>query len=332
MKILVIRFSSIGDILLTSPVLRCLRQQLPQAEVHYLTKKQFHILLEHNPNVSKIHLWEGNGKIVLDQLRREKFDWIIDLHHNLRTQRVKWALGCPSRSFAKLNFQKWLYVNWKMQLMPTMHIVDRYMETVAHLGVQLDNAGLEFYPCDCDMPGPDEIPADFRHNLYVVASIGGTHATKKMPESKWIELLSGIHQPVVLVGGKEDNPAAGQILKGLSGLGKTNIWNACGQFSIGGSAHIIRQSALVISHDTGMMHMAAAFEKPVVAIWGNTTPQLGMYPFRVPSFNLEVKDLACRPCSKIGYAHCPKGHFHCMLQQDLQRSDLWKFIADHLPA
>lgn len=332
MKILVIRFSSIGDILLTSPVLRCLRKQLPQAEIHFLTKMQFKILLEHNPYVAKIHCWEGNGKVVLEQMKQEKFDWIIDLHHNLRTQRVKWALGCPSRSFSKLNFQKWLYVNLKMQLMPAVHIVDRYMETVAHLGVNFDGLGLEFFPCDCDLPASDEIPIDFRQAHFVVASIGGTHNTKKMPENLWIELLSSLKRPVVLVGGKEDIPAAETMVRGLKNLGFNQVWNACGQFSIGGSAHIIRQSQLVISHDTGMMHMAAAFGKPVVAIWGNTTPQLGMYPFRVPFFNLEVKDLACRPCSKIGYSKCPRGHFHCMIQQDIHHPELWKFISDHLRA
>lgn len=325
MKLLVLRFSSIGDIVLTSPVLRCLKKQVPEVEIHFLTKKKFFGIVEHNPNIDRIFTFEKDLSPLIPELKKEKYDAIIDLHHNLRSAWLKTRLGIKSSSFDKLNLKKWAYVNLKWKTLPDVHIVDRYMETVNFLGVKNDGEGLEFYPCDCDKPEPNDLPINFQNQPFAVASIGGTHFTKKMPAEKWAELISNLKVPVVLIGGKEDHDAGIRIEKALS-TNAPEIWNACGKFTIGGSAHILKQATLVLSHDTGMMHIAAAFQKPIVAIWGNTTPELGMYPYKTPFFNLEVKNLTCRPCSKIGYSTCPKGHFKCMMNQNLSETGLWDFV------
>lgn len=329
MKILVIRFSSIGDIVLTSPVVRCLKNQIPGAEVHFLTKKKFVNLLEHSPFLDKTFSLDNNFEITLTALKKEKYAYVVDLHHNLRSLRVKLELGVKSLSFSKLNLKKWIYVNLKKDVMPPVHIVDRYLDAVKPLGIANDGGGLDFYPCDCDMPLKEQFPLPFRHKEYIVASIGGTHFTKKMPVNQWVSLLKLVGVPVVLVGGKEDQQTAAEIESGFLKTG-IPIWNACGKFNVGGSAHLIRNSKMVISHDTGMMHIAVAFKKPVVAIWGNTTPKLGMSPYQVPHFNLEVNGLSCRPCSKIGYKQCPKGHFRCMTNQDFNQEPLLEFIHFHL--
>lgn len=320
-----LRFSSIGDIVLCSPVLRCLHNQIPGSEIHFLTKKKYSGLLEHNPHVAKVIGFEKHMSSVFPVLARENYDVVIDLHHNLRTMILKLRLSKPSFSFQKLNLRKWLWVNWKLDKMPEVHIVDRYLKTVSGLGVKDDGKGLDFFPCDCDSVGEEDFPEEMRNLPFVAFSIGGTHFTKKMPIEKWIELGSEMPIPMVIIGGKEDMEAAWQLAENLRQNGK-KVWNAAGQFSIDGSAHLLKKACLVISHDTGMMHLAAAFQKPIVAIWGNTSPKLGMYPFRTSSINLEVKDLACRPCSKIGFSKCPKGHFACMNQQNLQSNSFWDFI------
>ena len=133
LKILVIRLSSIGDIVLTTPVVRCLKKQL-NAEVHFLTKQDFFCLLENNPYIQQLHAIEDG----LEKLKILGFDWIIDLHHNFRTSKVKKALGVPSKSFYKLNIEKWLLTTFKINRLPNKHVVDRYLETVAHLGVTND--------------------------------------------------------------------------------------------------------------------------------------------------------------------------------------------------
>ncbi len=326
MKILLIRFSSIGDIVLTSPVSRIVKTQVPGANVHYLTRKKFNSLLEYDPFIDQIHLFDENLGLIIDELKKEKFDLILDLHNNLRSRVISLALNRPTLHFPKENILKWLYVRFKKDYLPHTHIVDRYLKTAEILGVINDNQGLGFYPCDCESVTANDLPEAFRNKKFIIFSIGGTHATKRMPAKKWNEILSWIPAPVIIIGGKEDQETGDQIVGENPGFPGQHIWNACGQFSIGGSSYLIRRSSLVITHDTGMMHIAAAFKKPTVAIWGNTTPRLGMFPYQTEYINLEVDDLPCRPCSKIGFSACPKGHFHCMENQDTKSTELVSFV------
>ncbi len=330
MKILLIRFSSIGDIVLTSPVSRIVKTQVPGANVHYLTRKKFKSLLEFDPYIDQLHLFDENLSSIIHELKKEKFDLILDLHNNLRSRIIAIALNRPTVHFSKENIRKWLYVRFKKDYLPNTHIVDRYLKAANILGIENDNKGLGFYPCECESVSEQDLPEAFHNRKFVVFSIGGTHATKRMPAVKWLEILSWIPAPVLIIGGKEDREAGETIINGNAGFPGQYIWNACGQFSIGGSSYLIQLSSMIITHDTGMMHIAAAFKKPTVAIWGNTTPRLGMYPYQTEFINLEVKDLQCRPCSKIGFSACPEGHFQCMVKQDTQSPVLQSFVQRFL--
>ncbi len=312
MKILIIRFSSIGDIVLTTPVIRCLKKQT-NAEIHYLTKKSYSSLLEANPFIDKIWTIEKEVAEVLSILKQEKFKYIIDLHNNLRTQRVKASLKGTSFSFNKINIQKWLMVNFKINRLPDIHIVDRYLETVKSLGVKNDKEGLDYFI-------PDEI--EFDYNKYKIAkgeyigfAIGAAHATKRLPENKIIEICKHIKDKVVLLGGPGDEQVGERVQKIIG----ENVVNLCGKTSLHQSALVIRNAKKVMTHDTGMMHIAAAFQKEIISVWGNTIPEFGMYPYLKDmnkSTVFQIENLKCRPCSKIGYKKCPKGHFKCMKNQD----------------
>lgn len=330
MKILLVRFSSIGDIVLTSPVSRNVKTQISGVKIHYLTRKKFKSLLEFDPHLDKIHVFDDNLSSVVEELKKEKFDLILDLHNNIRSRIVSLALNRPTVHFSKENIRKWLYVRFRKDYLPNTHIVDRYLKTAEVLGVINDNLGLGFYPCECESVTETDLPEPFRNKKFIIFSIGGTHATKRMPYRKWLEILSWIPAPVIIIGGKEDRDTGDQIAGENPGFPGRHIWNACGEFSIGGSSYLIRMSSLVITHDTGMMHIAAAFKKPTVAIWGNTTPRLGMYPYQTEFINLEVHDLPCRPCSKIGFSACPKVHFQCMQNQDTKSTELVSFIRRFL--
>lgn len=316
MKVLVLRFSSIGDIVLTSPVLRCLKLQKHDVELHVATKNAFADLVRYSPYVDKVHELGDDVAELTTRLKAERFDQVIDLHHNLRTARIKRALGVPAQSFSKLNIEKWLLVNLKMDRMPKSHIVDRYMRTVEHLGVKNDGQGLELYiPTDRSI-SLKSLPGT-HHNGYVAMAIGAAHATKRLPEHRLIELARLIEGPIVLVGGKEDQAVARNIASAVGG----RVYDATGKHDILGSASLIAQAESVIAHDSGAMHIAAAFKKPVVSIWGNTVPQFGMGPY-IPTHPerahiAQVTGLSCRPCSKIGHDRCPLGHFRCMEQHDL---------------
>ncbi len=323
-KVLVIRFSSIGDIVLTTPVVRNLKTQL-DAEVHYCTKKGFYPILAANPYIDKIHLLDDDLSTLIEKLKQENFDYVVDLHNNLRTRIIKLRLGVKNSAFPKLNLEKWLLVNFKINKLPNRHIVDRYMDTVKPLGVKMDSLGLDYFIPEGDEVPIASLPTDYQKE-FVAYAIGGQHATKKLPVARMIELCDRINKPILLLGGKEDRPAGDEIVRfferrdhtqeyepGLEKLNKKAIvYNSCGEFNINQSASIIRQAKYVFSHDTGLMHIAAAFKKQVFSIWGNTVPIFGMYPYRTKFMILENNRLNCRPCSKIGYSKCPKGHFKCM--------------------
>lgn len=308
-KFLIIRFSSIGDIVLTTPVIRCLKKQL-NVEVHYLTKSSFKGILNNNPYVDKVHTIEKEiSSELIAELKNEKFDFVADLHHNLRTLRLKKALNISSKSFPKYNIQKWLLVNLKIDRMPKMHIVDRYMETVTSLSVVNDAKGLDYFIPNTSKVALSRLP-EMQSNGYVGIVIGGQHTTKMMPLLKLIELCDSLSEPIVLLGGPEEKHRGEEIVNAVG----VKVFNACGQFKLDESASLVQQANWIITHDTGLMHIAAAFKKRIVSVWGNTVPELGMYPYLPdPSSKIvQIKGLSCRPCSKIGYSKCPKTHFKCM--------------------
>jgi ADP-heptose:LPS heptosyltransferase len=295
-KYLIIRFSSIGDIVLTTPVVRCLKKQT-DAEVHYLSKKQFAGILSPNPYIDKLHLISEDVAEVLDDLRAEQFDAVIDLHHNLRTLKVKRALGVPAYSFPKLNIQKFILVNFKINLLPDVHIVERYMQTVAHLGVQNDGAGLDYFlSAQDEMNLQTFLPPAFEAG-YVAFVIGGQHEGKMCSAEKITRICKSLNKPVVLLGGPED-AAKGETISREAG---PHVFNAAGKCKLGQSAYLLKMSDAVITHDTGLMHVASAFKKKVISLWGGTVPELGMYPYLpgVGSKILEVKHVM-RPSSKLG--------------------------------
>lgn len=308
-KILIIRFSSIGDIVLTTPVIRCLKKQL-DVEIHYLTKSSFKGILKNNPYVDVVHTIDKEiSAELIEELRGEQYDFIADLHNNLRTFRLKRALKVEAKSFPKLNVQKWLLVNLKMNRMPNVHIVDRYMETITHFGVVNDDKGLDYFTSEDAKVDLVRLP-EKQASGYVAVVIGGQHATKMMSTPKLIEVCEKLNEPIVLLGGPEDANRGEEIEAAIGG----KVFNACGKFKLDESASLVQQANWVITHDTGLMHIAAAFKKRIVSVWGNTVPELGMYPYQAhpQSKIVEVKGLSCRPCSKIGYSKCPKGHFKCM--------------------
>lgn len=317
MKFLIIRFSSIGDIILTTPVIRCLKQQIPNVEIHFLSKYSFKNIIEHNPYIDKLLLLDNDWDVLMHRLKLEEYDYIIDLHHNLRTLKVKRHLKVRSFSFNKLNIEKWLLTALKINRLPNKHIVDRNLETVKYFNVENDGLGLDYFIPEKDIVQIKDIPAAQRMGFIAIV-IGAALNTKKLPTHKLMELCNLIQHPIILLGGPEDKEIGNEIAK----QDEIKIYNACGKFNLNESADLVRKSKFVITHDTGLMHIAAAFKKPIISIWGNTIPAFGMNAYygnkTVENEIFEVENLNCRPCSKIGYKACPKKHFKCMQQQNIK--------------
>lgn len=324
-KFLIIRFSSIGDIVLTSPVVRCLRNQFDgEVEIHFLTKNKFKYLVEHNPNIDKVITIKEKVSEITQLLMAEDYQYVIDLHKNIRSGQVKSRIDGVSLTFQKLNLEKWLLVNLKINKLPKQHIVDRYLKPLEFFDVNYDGEGLDYFlPPDLET---DQIFKDetLINQGYFVFAIGGSFSTKRLPKNKIIEICKNLNHKVVLLGGPEDDQVAKNIVEKVG----EKCLSLCGEISVHQSAWVIKNSKGVITHDTGMMHIAAAFNKPIASIWGNTIPEFGMYqimPKEKPSPNkiFEVKNLNCRPCSKLGFEKCPKHHFKCM--NDIKSDEISEF-------
>jgi ADP-heptose:LPS heptosyltransferase len=311
-KFLIIRFSSIGDIVLTTPVVRCLRKKYPNAQIHFLTKVAFAPIVQANPNIDKVFAIEKSTKSVVEKLKKEGYHHIIDLHKNLRSKKVIMALGVKATSFPKLNVEKFLMVKFKINRLPKIHIVDRYFEAVKSFAVNNDKEGLDFF-----IPEQEKIAAKNLPPQYNALVIGAAHKTKSLTTPQLIKIAKESILPVLLIGGKKEKEIANEIIKVVG----ENAINTCGEYNLYQSASVIQQASCVITPDTGMMHIASAFNKKIISIWGNTIPAFGMYPYMPQQPNafkiFEVKELSCRPCSKIGYDECPKKHLKCILDIDV---------------
>jgi len=315
-KILIIRFSSIGDIVLASPVFRCVKKQLSDTEVHFLTKLSYKIVTAANPFIDKFFYYDENMEELLARLKAENYDHIIDLHNNFRSNKIKRILSVDTHTIDKLTFKKFLLTQLNIDVMPDRHITQRSLDAVLPLGVKDDGGGLDYFIAKEYELKRDDIPTSHLAGFIVIV-IGATYFTKRFPVHKIIELCSKINHPIILLGGNED-AANGKIIADNDSV---KIYNACGKFNISESADIIKKAKLVISNDTGMQYIACALKRPVIALWGGTTPDLDVEPYYGSNFlrNLQkpvyknvILNLKCQPCSKYGLNKCPLDHFNCM--------------------
>lgn len=255
------------------------------------------------------------------------------LYHRFRviTQRC----GCNSKKNTEHNDLQDL----KWNVMPQLHIVDRYLKTLESFEVKNDGSGLDYFISNKEETKKNDIPASHLAG-YIGIVIGAAHNTKKYPVHKLKYLCAQLDHPIILLGGKQDKKGGDEI----ASVDPVKIYNACGKFSINESADLVRKSKLIVTNDTGLMHVAAAFKKPLISLWGNTVPSFGMYPYygdsylqsfrnsnaesRTPFDILQVNKLSCRPCSKIGYDKCPKKHFKCM--ENIEISEVLKSIHSRL--
>jgi ADP-heptose:LPS heptosyltransferase len=299
-KILVIRFSAIGDILLTFPVVEALVHKYPSAEIHFLTKPSNEPVLDLLSSKVQPRFLQESLVQTAKQLRGERYDLVIDLHNNLRTFLLQVLLMKGSwHRFRKLNFQKWLFTAFKWNTLPKVHVVDRYAQAAS------------VNPASVNLAVSNTNVVESLPSHYVAWVLGATFSTKQFPLSKLIETIERLEMPIVLLGGEKENPLASSLQAHfpslISYVGKTSLSEA---------ALVLSKAKVVVTNDTGLMHLAAFYAKPMVCIWGNTVPAFGMYPYQsAPVFHAQVSDLSCRPCSKIGHNTCPKGHFQCMLNQ-----------------
>jgi len=280
-------------------VLRRLKQQLDgEIELHYLCKSVFATIVEANPYVDKV--WSMVDKDldgVLESMKDVHYDYIIDLHRNLRSARTKRRLESGMDfMFKKYNYEKWLLVNLNIDRMPKVHIVDRYMETIKAFGTSDDGKGLDYFISEGTAVNLK--PFGIKEQGYLTWVIGAAHPGKRFSADKVARVISQIDRPIMLLGGKADIAMAEEIMTKAQG----HVINMVGRTNLHESAWLINHAQGVITPDTGMMHIASALKKPILSLWGCTVPAFGMYPYRPGEGSqiVEPVDKQKRPCSKLG--------------------------------
>ena len=321
-KILVVRLSSIGDIILTTPLLRSLKTAWPDAHVTYLIKKQYEELLNHSPYVDELIAFDKNEGFrglqqIKEKLKSRKFDLFLDIHKNWRSRYLRWGLGAESvTSYSKLIFQRtmliWFKINLYTQIKP---VYERYYDSLKSMGIKYDGQGTEiFIPAATTGKVSNLLEqAGFSPGKpLVIICPSATYFNKKWKTSGFVEtakhLISERSAFIVIHGGPEDKLLCGTI---ASEIGHQSI-SLAGQLSLSESAALLKYSNLVIANDSGLLHMAQSQKVPVVGIYGATTRELGYFPVPQDSTVVEA-DVSCRPCTHNGLNHCPRKHFRCMM-------------------
>lgn len=319
-RILIVRFSSIGDIVLTFPVVAAIKSLFPDCKIDYVTKQNFKVLLEGCPAIDEVFLLEDSLQALRRKINLAQYDAILDLHNNLRTRLLFGFHLKRVFRFPKNNLEKWLLTTFKIFPKQRKHVVERYLSTLSGLesNWKIDTANNPY-----TIPSSAQFDIQARFNLapksYVAIAIGAQFSTKRLPTDMLIDLVKKLTGQVLLLGGKEDQAVSNAILAACQGQ---TVVSAVGLTHIHESAWLVKNAGALVTHDTGLMHIGASFDVPLHVIWGNTIRDFGMYPYRLEQeevYQYEVTGLSCRPCSKIGHQSCPKGHFSCMRKQDLNK-------------
>jgi lipopolysaccharide heptosyltransferase II len=306
-RILVIRFSSLGDILLTTLFLRVLKKKFPTAKIDFLVRTSFVDAVKFNPNIEQVFFWQMDVELdrTVEELKLNEYDFVVDLQNNFRSKKVVKKLSKKSYSFNKPNIKKFLLVNTKLNFLKNdKSIPERYVEVVPEL--KLDNKGLELFI-------PDEIKSELKSDEDIVGlSPGAFHYTKRWPIEYYAELgnkLTVEGFTIVIFGGKSDGEICNDLQNRVTG--SLDLSNDNQLFN---TAVDMKKCKLIVCNDSGLMHTATSVGVPVVSIFGSTVQEFGFAPFGVKNLIIENNSLNCRPCSHIGKSTCKKKHFKCMTE------------------
>lgn len=332
-RILILRLSSIGDIILSSFFIRQVAQAFPDSQIDFVIKKQFGDLIKFNSNLNKIFYVDSEeGQSQLRKLRKEliynRYNLIFDLHNNLRTCYLISGMSASKKWRIKKDKLKQILLIWfKINRYKRIKSIPmRYLEVGEKAGIKDDQKGLElFWDENIERGLIKKVPSILK-DKYIAIAPGAAHYTKKWPIEYYMDLVESLSKyqdnKIIVLGGPADSDDGNELEL------HDKVINLTGKLSLLESAVVIKNAKALISNDSGLMHMATAVQTPVLAIFGSTVEELGFFPFRSRHKILQNENLKCRPCSHIGKYYCPKGHFRCMLEikPKLVYNELMKLI------
>ncbi len=324
-KTLIIRFSSIGDIVLSSLLVRTLRDRFPEAEIDYLVKSEYADLVHHNPHISHVLQFSPADGLSghRQRIRSAEYDMIIDIHDSLRSRYL--CFGHPNVvRINKRKLARFLLVRTKLNLYNSFggspSVAERYLETVEPLGVKNDGKGLELFLGEVAASRADAVlkESGVPDDTPLIGICPTSRHFNKMWQAKGFSevgaMLAQSHScSVVVFGSTEEAGPCAVVVEMIKALQpQLQVLNLAGRLSLLETAAVMDRCSVVVSNDSGLMHIAAARQRKVVAVFGPTVQELGFFPYGTISTVVEHESLSCRPCTHIGLPNCPLGHFKCM--------------------
>jgi len=313
LRILCVRFSSIGDVLLTTPLVRALHRRHPDAELYFVTKQAMAPLVVENPHLTQVVELAPRERItdLATRLRALGPTHALDLHGSLRSAALRLLVPCAWSGYSKRKIARTALIATKINIYgKSVPVPERYFEAArrARLDVEPDGRPPEFFLAPTARAHMTHWLAEvgLDQKPFAVIAPGAAHATKRWPLAHWRALVGRMHDlglGVVAVGGPEDRELA-------NALGDRVI-SVAGEFTLQETGACLSRATVVVSGDTGVMHMATGVGTRVVALFGPTVEPFGFYPYTKQATVLE-RDLSCRPCSAMGTERCPLGHHRCL--------------------
>jgi heptosyltransferase-2 len=309
-KYLLIRLGAIGDIVLATAAIEAISQAEPGSQIDLVCKARFAGLLTGHPKLANVYGFDETGRhkglrgllLFIYKLSANKYNFIIDLQNNPRSRMITLCLNAGQKiHWPKDTWRRRMLVWGQGRGKTYKTVIQRYLSAVEKAGVKQPEAKPKLYPAaDPSIKLPQ--------GGFVAIAPGAHWPTKRW--TGYSELISKIKNKkyeIVVVGDKNDRAVAEEIIK-TSGANATNL---CGQLDLAQLTYVLSKAKLLLTNDTGAMHIAEATGTPVIAIFGPTVRQFGFAPWRSESKVIET-ELACRPCALHGSKKCPKGHFNCM--------------------
>ncbi|MBI5573050.1 MAG: lipopolysaccharide heptosyltransferase II [Elusimicrobia bacterium] len=304
---MIIRLSSIGDIVLATPLLRCLRKKYPSAQIDFIIKKKYSEILSANPYISNLILFDGDLLKFAKKIRNEKYDFILDIHNNSRSFLLTLFSGAKILKYKNYMFKKFLLTEFGLNFYKEkVPVFQRYLKTAESLGVSYDNKGLDFV---IDKNAENKFEQIRRDQCIGICPVA-VWKTKRWHKEKFIELAKKIieryNYNILIFGGKDDFEYCEDIKKQIGNKSE----NLSG-LSLQESAVALKKCKYLLTNDTGLMHIAEALKIPTISIFGSTAEEFGFYPQSEKS-KIISKNYFCKPCSTKGSGKCPVGDFRCM--------------------
>lgn len=318
---MIIRLSSLGDVLLTTPVISALHQKYPDSQIDFLVKPQFVDAVKTNPILNHIHEFDKskNYDVLIKSLQKNKYDLVIDLQNNFRSRKICSKLSAKVYRFKKPTLKKFLFVNFKWNLYKKVKSIPQmYFESIPELEFTFQKPSLFV---------PEEVISSIKPGKYIGFAPGSKHFTKMWPIEYFNELgklVSAKGYTILLFGGSDDKEICHNLKQEIPGAIDLSTENDLIQI-----ARDMKQCKLIVCNDSGLMHTAVSVDVPVIAIFGSTVKEFGFAPYSENSLVIENEELKCRPCSHIGKDKCPKSHFKCLLEltPELVYNKIEKFIS-----